>query len=250
MNILVYGLTGRLGRSIKKNLHKHPDVEIINGPTKFGGLNQEWEIEADLLTARPDVVLNLAASTDTNKDINKVDHQKMLDANVSGPIQLAKLCLKYEIPMIHISTDYVLREPMDQSFYTLTKKFCDDVLLQVFSGRTDLLKIVYTSFFDDEWLTSIVFASKKFRTPKQHVDKISDRILTLILNMDKFNSESEVFIGDWYLPTMRETVEKYKKIKSDDFTPVDGVLPTENSFPIFAKDEVRLKQLNPSLESY
>lgn len=255
MKILVYGLTGRLGKSIQKNLHKHPDIEIVNGATKFGQVGQENWMIADLLGDRVDVVLNLAASTDTNKDLAKVDHKKMLDANVSGPIQLAKLCLKYEIPMIHISTDYVLREPMDQSLYTLTKKFCDDVLLQIFSGRTDLLKIVYTSFFDDEWLNSIDSASISFVTPKQHVDKISDRILTLSQNLDAFAGVHGVLIGDWTPSTMFLTASKYKQVKASYQMPVNGKLDLSDwsSFPGFSSymdDENKLMKLNPNLEPY
>jgi len=255
MKVLIYGLTGRLGKSIQKNLHKYPNIEIVCGSTKFGQTNQENWMIADLFGDRVDVVLNLAASTDTNKDLAKVDHQKMLDANVSGPIQLAKLCLKYEIPMIHISTDYVLRSPMDQSFYTLTKKLCDDALHQIFIERPDLFKVVYTSFFDDEWLNSIDSASVSFVTPKQHVDKISDRILTLSQNLGAFADAYGILIGDWTPSTMFLTASKYKQVKASHQMPVNGKLDLSDwsSFPGFFSymdDENKLLELNPGLEPY
>lgn len=54
----------------------------------------------------PDAVLNLAAYTNVEK-AEKEETGKAFDANVGGPRNLAMACNKMNIPLIHISTDYV-----------------------------------------------------------------------------------------------------------------------------------------------
>lgn len=53
-----------------------------------------------------DAVLNLAAYTDVEK-AEKIETEKCFNANTIGPKNLAILCNVKNIPLIHISTDYV-----------------------------------------------------------------------------------------------------------------------------------------------
>lgn len=53
-----------------------------------------------------DAVLNLAAYTDVEK-AEKEDKEKCFNANALGPKNLAIVCKKYDVPLLHVSTDYV-----------------------------------------------------------------------------------------------------------------------------------------------
>jgi len=65
-----------------------------------------------------DAILNLAAYTNVEK-AEKEETEKCFDANASGPKNLAIVCNENQIPLIHISTDYVFDgkkgEPYNES---------------------------------------------------------------------------------------------------------------------------------------
>lgn len=54
----------------------------------------------------PDCIINLAAYTDVEAS-EKTDLDKAISVNAEGPKILAKICAESNIPLIHISTDYV-----------------------------------------------------------------------------------------------------------------------------------------------
>lgn len=102
MTILVIGgKNGQLAESLR-NLHDkrlkfigRPQFDFTQHNTICGVFEQD----------RPDLVVNTAAWTAVDAAEDHRDEAYLV--NSDGPAYLAELCAGYNIPMIHISTDYV-----------------------------------------------------------------------------------------------------------------------------------------------
>ncbi len=68
-------------------------------------LRQPDSLRAPVLSARPDVILSCAAMT--NVDACEADRDGAFAVNAEGPAVLAELADALDIPIIHLSTDYV-----------------------------------------------------------------------------------------------------------------------------------------------
>lgn len=62
-------------------------------------------VQTAIETFKPDLVINTAAMTAVDKC--ETEHQQAIDANFEGPANLAAQCSTRDIPLIHLSTDYV-----------------------------------------------------------------------------------------------------------------------------------------------
>lgn len=108
--IMVTGCNGQLGRAINKEYAKD-DVEYINTDVAEG----EGVISLDITDvdavlalaekARPDVIINCAAHT--NVDACETQWDLAYRINAIGPRNLSIAASKYDIKLIHVSTDYV-----------------------------------------------------------------------------------------------------------------------------------------------
>lgn len=104
MNIVVTGANGQVGQNL---------IKLASG---FGfscvGFGREELDIADfsavgstLAMAAPDVIINAAAYTAVDKAESEVEKAYLV--NEVGPHNLAAFCAKGNIPLLHISTDYV-----------------------------------------------------------------------------------------------------------------------------------------------
>lgn len=108
--IMVTGCNGQLGRAINKEYAKD-DVEFINTDIAEG----EGVISLDITDvdavlalaekARPDVIINCAAHT--NVDACETQWDLAYRINAIGSRNLSIAASKYDIKLIHVSTDYV-----------------------------------------------------------------------------------------------------------------------------------------------
>ena len=97
--ILVTGGSGQLASA----LATAPGVCRVGRPDF--DFDRPATIEAVFLAAMPRVVVNAAAYTGV--DAAETDADAAWRANRDGPALLARLCAEADIPLIHISTDYV-----------------------------------------------------------------------------------------------------------------------------------------------
>ena len=104
MKILVFGDSGQLGfelmrqgRARKLEIHgvDYPDTDITV-------MNHVREVFADF---RPRLAINAAAYTDV--DLAESESERAMSINRDGPANIALLCKQINIPLIHVSTDYV-----------------------------------------------------------------------------------------------------------------------------------------------
>jgi dTDP-4-dehydrorhamnose reductase len=101
MQIALIGAEGRLGRALRLRLGGdvvalgHADVEI----------RRIQSVEAAFVTAKPDLVINTAAYNQVDRAEDEPDIA--FAVNAFGPRNLALACEAREIPLLHLSTDYV-----------------------------------------------------------------------------------------------------------------------------------------------
>ena len=105
MNILITGINGQVGSALvrKAKIQGHEVIAIAR---------EQWDMaqwpeqgEALVLEVKPDLVINPAAYTDV--DGAEDNEATALKTNSDAPRALARACNKLDIPLFHVSTDYV-----------------------------------------------------------------------------------------------------------------------------------------------
>ncbi|MFT8554789.1 MAG: dTDP-4-dehydrorhamnose reductase [Zymomonas mobilis] len=99
--ILVIGVNGQLATSLSK--FKKNNIVFVGRP-KFD-FNRLESISECIDEYQPNLVINTAAWTAV--DLAESNRDSARQANYFGPKELARVCKKIDIPLIHISTDYV-----------------------------------------------------------------------------------------------------------------------------------------------
>ncbi len=103
-SILVVGAQGQVARSLCEEAAGRPlSLTALGRPDL--DLTEPESLNRAMDTTRPDVVINAAAYT--NVDAAEDDEAAAYALNCDGPGVLASLCAARDIPLIHISTDYV-----------------------------------------------------------------------------------------------------------------------------------------------
>jgi dTDP-4-dehydrorhamnose reductase len=102
--ILVIGASGQLGRELLKAPWPDRFVPRSVARTELDLASRE-SIEAAFAEFKPVLVVNAAAYT--NVDRAEVNYDAAQRINCDGPVFLAKICGAANVPLIHVSTDYV-----------------------------------------------------------------------------------------------------------------------------------------------
>ena len=104
MNILVLGRHGQLGQSLEDILPKTYPNSIFWDRQSLD-LQQFDDIEHQLTAQRPDVIVNATAYT----AVDQAESNKKLAfaVNQHAVGRVADYCAKNNVPLLHVSTDYV-----------------------------------------------------------------------------------------------------------------------------------------------
>ncbi len=102
MSILVTGGTGQLATALAA-LDGGRDLVVVGRPTL--DFDQPDRIIETLAAHRPSLIINAAAYTAVDKA--EGDVEAAYRANAAGPEMLARYCATADIPLIHVSTDFV-----------------------------------------------------------------------------------------------------------------------------------------------
>ncbi|MBF0224117.1 MAG: dTDP-4-dehydrorhamnose reductase [Desulfobacterales bacterium] len=103
MKVLITGGKGQLGYECEKIFATEHETKAID-IDELDITNFE-KVESFVLNYKPDIIINCAAYTMV--DACETDKAKAWDVNVRGPRNLAEISSKYNIKLVHISTDYV-----------------------------------------------------------------------------------------------------------------------------------------------
>jgi dTDP-4-dehydrorhamnose reductase len=104
MTILIFGASGQLGHELirQSQLSQRP----VNAPTRSQfDITQISEVKEAFAKFCPSIVINAAAYTDV--DGAESEAERAYGINKAGAENLARNCAKLQIPLVHVSTDYV-----------------------------------------------------------------------------------------------------------------------------------------------
>lgn len=104
MKVLITGALGQVGQEVTL-LCKEKSFEVLPYSSQELDITKEQDVSGILTKHKPDFVINCAAYTKV--DLAEDEKEKAFLVNASGVKFLANACKHLDIPMIHISTDYV-----------------------------------------------------------------------------------------------------------------------------------------------
>ncbi len=104
MKILVTGAQGQVGKELS-HITDNKSYNIIAASRAELDITQEQKVNDYINQFQPDIVINAAAYTAVDKAENEQDLAFAI--NYIGAKNLALACKKQNIPLLHISTDYV-----------------------------------------------------------------------------------------------------------------------------------------------
>ena len=105
MKILVLGANGQVGRAIVELAQPQSDVEVIGLVSSQLDITREKQVSSTIAELQPSIVINAAAYTAVDKAEQEVE--RAFAVNRDGAGYVARCCARHDIPMLHISTDYV-----------------------------------------------------------------------------------------------------------------------------------------------
>ncbi|WJG21764.1 dTDP-4-dehydrorhamnose reductase [Vibrio furnissii] len=179
MKILVTGANGQLGCSIQ-NISELYDISLILTDSEQLDITILESVDKIIEEARPDIIVNAAAYT----AVDKAEEEEALatKVNVTGPHNLAVIADRYEIPLIHVSTDYVFDgsetkpyHPYDKSnpqgIYGKTKWMGEEAV------RNNLTQhvIVRTAWVFSEYGNNFVKTILNLSTSREELGIIADQ---------------------------------------------------------------------------
>jgi dTDP-4-dehydrorhamnose reductase len=104
MFLLVTGANGQLGQCLADQL-KAQNIAHTLLSRQDADINDTVVLESLIADKSVTAIINAAAYT----EVDKAESEPRLArrVNVDGPTALAKLCTRFDIPLLHVSTDYV-----------------------------------------------------------------------------------------------------------------------------------------------
>jgi dTDP-4-dehydrorhamnose reductase len=107
VKILLLGANGQVGREIPEAVEQSEDksIEVIALDRGQLDITQETIVSQQISAIRPSIVINAAAYTAVDKA--EKEPELAFAVNRDAAVYIAKACSNNNIPLIHISTDYV-----------------------------------------------------------------------------------------------------------------------------------------------
>lgn len=205
MKILVTGANGQLGQEFANVILESGEQMMLWGKKEADIC--DTNVEAYIRRAEPTHLINCAAYTPV--DLAETNHDLAYQVNAKGVANLADICEKLEIPIIHFSSDYVyhnrLRRPLLETDPTNPKgiyaksKLKGEKLLQAKHSFPLILRVswLYSVFGNNFPKTIIRLASQRkelnvvkdqIGTPTNARD-LAEAVISIIRNQNAS--------GDW-----------------------------------------------------
>jgi dTDP-4-dehydrorhamnose reductase len=181
MRILVTGANGQLGQSLIKTGENHPGFHLICSDLPALDITDPDNVSGFLARHMPDCIVNCAAYTAV--DQAETDFNKAMLINGTGPGILAATAINRNIPLIHVSTDFVFsgnqnapyREsdtPGPLSAYGKTKLAGEEAIFRS-GGRSVIIR---TSWLYSEYGHNFVRTMLKLGKEKTEINVVMDQL--------------------------------------------------------------------------
>ena len=248
MKIFLTGKNGQLGHKLEKDLKQIYEVVATDRDTL--DLIDTQFIKETIHQVKPDLIINAAAYT--NVDQAEKEKDLVYKVNALAPKALSEAAKELDIPIIHISTDYIFDgtkkeayeendQPNPLSVYGITKWQGEEFVRQhpkhfilrtswIFSSDgNNFLKSIFKlaqeknslNIIDDQWgsPTSVETLSKAIQIIIQYLDQKN--------NLDVYGTYHVTSDGktNWYSYAKKilDTLESFKielKLKKDYLNPI------------------------------
>jgi len=106
LNLAVIGKTGQLGRALIRQIPLHGHEATSYDRSQIDLSASESKIE-NFITDLTDVDVVIIAAAYTAVDKAESDFETAAKVNTNAPAAIARACAKKNIPLVHVSTDYV-----------------------------------------------------------------------------------------------------------------------------------------------
>lgn len=105
MVVLVTGAAGQLGQALQYISPDFKNIDFYFTDSEKADITNKAQLEELFALVKPQFCINAAAYTAVDKAENEPEKAALI--NVEGAANLAKVCKKYNVSLIHISTDFV-----------------------------------------------------------------------------------------------------------------------------------------------
>jgi len=114
MKILITGTNGQVGSALARQAKAQGHDVIALSREQWDMAQSPEQGEYQVLEVKPHLVINPAAYT--NVDGAEDDEATALKVNADAPRALAKACKQLDIPIFHVSTDYVFDGTKEEAY--------------------------------------------------------------------------------------------------------------------------------------
>ena len=104
MRLLITGANGQVGQALVENVNQQ-NIDTLAYSKETLDISSETMVSVTLNRYQPDVVINAAAYTNVEQAETSSELAKAINEDAVG--LLARACHSLNIPLLHISTDYV-----------------------------------------------------------------------------------------------------------------------------------------------
>jgi len=179
LRILIPGANGMLGHALTAVLSKQHKLIGLDLPDL--DITDLSAVRSAISTHHPDLLINAAAYTDVDGCESNSD--LAFSVNAMGPHNLALVCKELDIPLVHISTDYIFDgkspvpykesdKPNPQSIYGESKLQGEQYVREL----TDKHYIIRTSWLYGEHGKNFVATMLRLAAERDEFDVVNDQV--------------------------------------------------------------------------
>jgi dTDP-4-dehydrorhamnose reductase len=183
MVVLVTGVNGQLGQSIKFIANKYPTIQFIYTDFHEMDITNIESCTNAFLKYKPQFCINTAAYTAVDKAESEPEKAHLI--NSIGPENLAKVCKEYDTILLHISTDFIFDGnsktpylesdlPNPQSVYGQTKLEGEIAIQNTWEKHF----IIRTSWVYSQFGTNFMKTMLRLASERDSLSVVSDQIGT------------------------------------------------------------------------
>lgn len=183
MVVAVTGASGQLGQALQHIAPQYPDVTFHFASSLDADITNPGSLERFFSNIKADYCINAAAYTAVDKAESEPD--KAYAVNVMGASNIAEVCKKFDITLLHISTDFVFDGtkttpyteedmPNPQSVYGKTKLQGERVIQQIL----EKCYIIRTSWVYSQFGNNFMKTMLRLANERDSISVVNDQIGT------------------------------------------------------------------------